>query len=221
MDDPVAVRHQELRRDGDRRRIRDDPIGGLLQSQQDVDRDRARDQRIGVVRSGSVGVAREKPRLDVARDEKVAAKRSHEPQPRQRERNVELHLERGRSEHHAANRRCVVVDPGGRDDGADALRDDGDRIRCEAVMLADMGDERLHVAHRCSEARRVPARARRAAVTARIPREEIEVAEDRARRADDPCGPSARDRGGRARSRRVASRLSRASDDRTARRRRA
>jgi hypothetical protein len=44
-------------------------------------------------------------------------------------------------------------------------------------MLADVGDERLHVAHRCSEARRVPARARRAAVTARIPSEEIEVGE--------------------------------------------
>ena len=59
--------------------------------------------------------------------------------------------------------------------GADALRDDGDRLRREAVARSDVVDERLHVAHRRAEARRMAALAGRAAVAARIPGEEIEV----------------------------------------------
>ena len=94
--------------------------------------------------------------------------------PRQRERHVELDLERRRREDHAAHARRVVVHPRRDDDGAHALRDDGDGLRREAVPRADVVDERLHVAHRRAEARRVTARAGRAAVPARIPGEEIE-----------------------------------------------
>ncbi len=175
LDHPVGPGDEELGRQRDRRGIGDDPFGRFVEPEQNVDRNGPSQQRIGIVGRDARRIVGEQFRLDVARDEKIAAQRPHEPQARQRERHIELHLERRRCQDEAANARRVIVRPGRDDDGAHALRDDGDRLRGEAVARSDMVDERLYVAHRRAETRRMTARAGRAAVPARIPREEIEI----------------------------------------------
>jgi hypothetical protein len=94
VDDPVGAGDQELRRNRDRGGVRDDAIGGLLQTEEDVDRDPLRQQRIGVVARDAARIARQEARLHIARDECVSAKFAQELEPRQRERHVELHAER-------------------------------------------------------------------------------------------------------------------------------
>ncbi len=172
---PVRARDQELGRQRDRRGVGDDPRGRVVEAEQDVDGNGARQQRIGVVGRDALRIVRQELRLDVARDEEIAAERPHQAQARQRERHVELHLERRRGEDEAADARGVVVSPRRDDDRADTLRDDGDRLGREAVARSDVVDERLHIAHRRAETRRMAARPRRTAVPARIPGEEIEI----------------------------------------------
>ena len=177
MHDPVAARDQELRGDGDGARIGDDALGGLVEAEQDIDRDRPRDQRVGIVGGDARRIVGEEFRLHVGIDEEVAAQLLHQLQPAPRERHVELHLEGGRGEHHGAQLRRVIVRPGRHQHRADALRHDRHVLDFDAVGDRDMVDEALHVAHRRADARREAALSRRAAVAARVPREDHEVAE--------------------------------------------
>ncbi len=118
----------------------------VVQAEQHAHGDRARDQRIAVVARHAHGIARQELRLHVARDEEIAAQLVHEREPVPRERHVQLDLERGRGEHHAADARRVVVHPRGGEHGADALRDDGEILHREAVRVADVIGEGLQVA---------------------------------------------------------------------------
>jgi hypothetical protein len=171
---PVGPRDEELGRHRDRLRVGHHAVGRFLQAEQDVDRNRSRQKRVGIVTRDARRIVRQELRLDVARDEEVADELAHQAQPRQRERDVELHPERRRGEDHAADRRRVVMDPGGDEHGANALRHDADVLRREAVLCGDVVDEGLHVAHGGTEARRVAPRAGRTAVAARVPGKEIE-----------------------------------------------
>ena len=175
MHDPVRAGNQQLRRHGDRRRVRDDPLRGVVQVEQHVDRDRPRDQRIGHVARDALGVVREEFRLHVAVHVEQPAQLVHQPQAGPRERHVELDVERRRRDRQAADRRRVIVRPGRREHRADALADDGDILDRDAMCVADMLDEGLQVAHRRGRARAVAARAGRAAVAARVPGEEREL----------------------------------------------
>jgi len=175
LHDPVGARDQQLCRHGDGLRVGDDTVRGFLQPEQDVDGNRPRQQRIGFVACDARRIVRQEFGLDVARHEKIARESAHQTQSREREWNVELHAKRRRGEHHPANARRVIVDPRRDEYSAHALRDDADVLGRDAVFRADVVDERLHVAHRRTETRRIAACAGRAPVAARVPCKESEV----------------------------------------------
>jgi hypothetical protein len=197
MDDEVRARDQQLRRNGDGARVRDDAVRRVVEREEDVDRDGPRDQRIGVEGLDPLGIVREEPRFDVRVDEEVAAQLVHDPQPAARKRDVELDLEGRRGEHQAANGRRVVVRPRRGQDGADALRDHRDVALGDPVRGLDVLDERVDIAHR--RARLGLPRAPAIALAAGVPREARSPA-DRAVR-EVPCGRNARGRGATARPR--------------------
>ena len=151
MNHPVGARHQELGWNDDRVRVGDDALGGIVESEQNVDRDGSRNQRIGIVTGDSRRIVCEEAGLDVTVDEEGAAQPVEQGQTGARERDVELDLESRRREHHAANVRCVVVRPGRDQHRAHALCDHADILDGDAMVVDDMVDERLHVAHRARE----------------------------------------------------------------------
>ena len=95
MDNPISAGDEKLRRHDNRVGIRDDPLGGFVEREQDVHRYRPRDQRIGVVACDPRRVVGQELRLDVAVDEEMAADLSHQRKSGAREGDVELHLEGG------------------------------------------------------------------------------------------------------------------------------
>lgn len=174
MDDEVGAGNQQLGRHLDSLGIGHHPFGGFVQAQQHVHRDRLGDQRVAVIGGHARRVVAEEARLDVAVDEKVAAKTPHQRQARAGERHVELDLERRRRQHQGADARRVIVDPGGGNHRADALGHHGHVFFVDAVAGPQVIAEGLHVAHAGGEARAVATGAGRLAVAAGIPGEEIE-----------------------------------------------
>ena len=201
MDHPVGARDQQLRRHGDRPRVGHDALGSLVQLQQDVRGDRPGDQRVGIVGADALRIVRQELRLDVAIDEKLPLNRVAKPEQEAGEGHVQLDLEGRRGEHHAPDVGRVIVRPGRDQHRSDALPDDGDVPRPDAVSRRDVLDEALHVAHRGAEARAV-ARARPASGRGRgRPRRRRRIRAGPARRPDAPCGRHARGRDGTARPR--------------------
>jgi hypothetical protein len=175
LHDPVRAGNEKLCGHHDRRGVRHDALRNVVEAEQHANRNRARDERIGIVACDPVRIAGQELRLHVARDEEVAAQLVHQRKSLACERDVQLDLERRRGEHHAAQSRRVIVDPRRDQHGAHALRDDAEIFGSETVRGSNVVDERLHVAHRRRDAWRIAAGAGRAAVTARVPGEEIEI----------------------------------------------
>jgi hypothetical protein len=175
MDHPVGAGDEQLGGQGDRLGVGHDPLGGFVQAEQDVHRDGPGDQRVLVVADLAGRVVGQEPGLDVAVHEEVAAQLFQQGQARAREGHVELDLEGRRGEHQAAYPRRVVMGPGGHQYRADALGQHGHVGVGDAVVVADVIDEGLHVAHRGAEARRMPAGAGRVAMAAGVPGEDVEI----------------------------------------------
>ena len=173
--DPIGAGDQELRRHGDGARVGDHARGRLVEAEQDVDRDRAGDQRIGAIGGDALGIVGEELRLDVGIDEKVPTQPVLQREAGARERNVQLHLEGGRRQHHATNFRGVVVHPDRDQHRAHALRDHRHALDRNCVALRNVPHEGVDVAHRRAEAWAEAALAGRAAMTARVPGEHGEV----------------------------------------------
>ena len=142
---PVVAGDKELQRRGDGLGIGNDAVGGVVEAEQDAHRDGANDQRVTVEIVLPCFVMGEVVRLDVAVDKEVAAQFVEQAQAATRERNIKLDLERGRSEHGAAHRRSVVVQPGGDLHRADALRDDGDVFQPDTVFALNVLHEVLNI----------------------------------------------------------------------------
>ena len=115
--------------------------------------------------------------FEVAVHEEVAAQFLQQAQHGAGKRQVEFDAEGGRGEYGAANRRRVVVQPGGDQHRAEALRDDCGVFRCDAVVVRDVRHEILDVGDAGGDARRIAARAGAVAMTARVPSEKGEVVE--------------------------------------------
>ncbi|EHM49758.1 hypothetical protein HMPREF9080_02949 [Cardiobacterium valvarum F0432] len=174
---PVVAGDKELQRRGDGLGIGDDAISGVVEAEQDAHRDGADDQRVAVEIVLPRLVVGEVMRLDVAVDEEVAAQLVEQAQAAARERNIKLDLERGRSEHGAAHRRGIVVQPGGDLHRADTLRDDGDIFQPDAVFALNVLHEILNIGDGAGDAGRIPTRAGAVTVPACVPGEISEVVE--------------------------------------------
>ena len=174
---PVVAGDKELQRRGDGLGISDDAVGGVVEAEQDTHRDGANDQRVAVEIVLPRLVVGEIVRLDVAVDEEVAAQFVEQAQAATRERNIKLDLERRRSEHGAAHRRSVVVQPCGDLHRTNALRDDSDVFQPDAVFALNVLHEVLNIGDGAGDARRIPTRARAVAVPARVPGEIGKVVE--------------------------------------------
>lgn len=159
LDHKVGARHQQLRRHLNRLGVGHHAVGRLVQAQQHGHRDRPADQRVGQVRHHPLGVVGQQPRLDVAVDEEVAAQGLEQLQPGAGKGHVQLDLERRRSQHQAAHLGRVVMGPGGDQHRADALRQHHHVGLGDAMLVLQVLDEGLHVAHAGGKARAVAARA--------------------------------------------------------------
>src|SRR5262245_1887137 len=169
MHDEVSSRDQQLGRDGDRPCIGNDPLGCVVQLQQDIDRNWTRNQWIGLVGRDALGIVRDELWFDVGIDEKMSSYGVHELEPNARKGHIEFHFECWRCEHQAANSRRIVVRPDCGEHRPDALRHHRHALYRDAVLGGDMVGEGLHVAHGSAEARTKTTRTRREPVPARIP----------------------------------------------------
>ncbi len=175
MHHKVGTGDQQLRRHLDRLGIGDHTVGGFVQAQQHVHRNRLGDQRIAVIGRHPFRVMTEELGLDVAVDEEIAAKFAHQRQARAGERHIQLYLERRRCQHQRANARRIIVDPGGRNYRADALRHHGDVLLVDLMRRADVVAEGLHVPRAGGETRTVTAFSGRLAMAAGVPGKEVET----------------------------------------------
>jgi len=175
MHHEIRTRNQELCRDRDRACISDHAICRLIERQQDVDGDRSRDERVGIKGLDALGIVSKEMRLDVRVDEEVSAQLLHDLQSAAGEGHIEFDPKGRRGEHHASNVRRVIVCPCRDEHRAKALGDYRDVLLPNAVGGLDVIDKRLDVAHRRANARAKSAFAWRAALSARIPREDGEV----------------------------------------------
>ncbi len=175
MHDMVGAGDQELSRHRDGLGVGHDAFGGLVEAEQHIDGDRPCDQRIRFEAGDPLPVVGEEAALHIGIDEEVAAQPAHEGEALPGEGNVKLHLEGRRCQDQRADRRRIVMNPGGGEHGPDALRHDGNLVDGDLVFAADMVDEALNVAHRMGDAGTVAACARRAAVAPRVEGEEGET----------------------------------------------
>ncbi len=171
----IRAGDQQLGRHGDRLCIVHHAIGGRVQTEQYAHRNRAGDQRIGAIAFHARRIMRQPLRLDVAVDEEVTAQRMQQRQPGACERHIQLHLERRRCQHQRAQRRGVIVYPGGSHHRAHTLRNHHDVLHGDAVGGAKMRDEAVQIAHQRLEARRIATHAGRATVAACIPGKELRI----------------------------------------------
>ena len=172
---PVAARDQHLSRHVDGRSVGDHTIGSVVQAQQHVGRDRAGDQRVGVITCDAAGIVRQKLGLDIAVDEEVAAQRAHQLDAGPSKGNVELDLERRRSQRHAADGRRVVVHPGRNQHRPDALRHHMRIGRQDAMLRVQVRHESLDVANGGAKAGAEPPHPGRTAVASGVPGEKIKA----------------------------------------------
>ena len=98
--------------------------GGVVKAEQDAHRDGADDKRVAFEVFLPRFVVSEVACFEVAVHEEVAAQFLQQAQHGTGKRQVEFDAEGGRGEYGAANRRRVVVQPGGDQHRAEALRDD-------------------------------------------------------------------------------------------------
>jgi hypothetical protein len=177
LDDPVLFGDQQLQRQTDGLCVSDDPVGGVVEAEQDARRDRPGDQRILVIRADTFRIVRQKLGLDVRSDEEIAEQALDQCQSRPCQRDIESYLEGGCGQHQATDRRCVVVHPGRSQDGADALADDGDAAGGDGMGAAEVADKEIEIPDQRGKARTVATCSRRLTVTTCIPGEHRKVVE--------------------------------------------
>ena len=113
MHHPVGAGNQQLGRHGDGARIRHHARRRFIQRQQNVHGDRTGDQRVVPIGRDACRIMRQELRLYVGVDVEKPAHLVLQGQPGAGEGHIQLHLERRRSQHHAADRRRVIMCPGG------------------------------------------------------------------------------------------------------------
>ena len=172
---PVVARHQQQRRRLDRAGILDQASRGVVQIEQNVDRDLWRDQFVGRILAGLLHVVREHLRLHITVDERLRLEYAQHAQAGNCQRHIELHSQCRRRDRQGANRRRIIVDPGGRQDGADALRHHSHVLERDVELIGQVANEFLGVADHPPKTLRIAAVARRPAVSAGVPREEPKV----------------------------------------------
>ena len=175
LHDFVVAGDEEQERGGDGLRVGNDARGGVVKAEQDAHRDGADDKRVACEVFLPRFVVSEVACFEVAVHEEVAAQFLQQAQHGAGKRQVEFDAEGGRGEYGAANRRRVVVQPGGDQHRTETLRDDCGVLRCDAVVVRDVRHEILDVGDAGGDTRRIAARAGAVAVTARVPSEKGEV----------------------------------------------
>ena len=177
LDDPVLFGDQQLQRQTDGLCVSNDPVGGVVEAEQNARRDRPGDQRILVIRTDTFRIVRQKLGLDVRSDEEIAEQALDQCQSRPCQGDIEFYLEGGCGQHQATDRRCVVVCPGRSQDGADALANDRHAAGGDGMGAAEVADKEIEVPDQRGKARTIATRSRRLAVTSCIPGEHRKVVE--------------------------------------------
>ena len=95
MDDPVLFGDQQLQWQTDGLCVSDDPVGGVVEAEQDACRDRPGDQGILVIRADTFRIVRQKLGLDVRSDEEIAEQALDQCQSRPCQGDIEFYLEGG------------------------------------------------------------------------------------------------------------------------------
>ena len=173
--DPVGAGCEQQRGHRDGAGVGQQTRRRVVQIEQDVDRYLPEDELVGLVALGLLGVVGEHARLDVALDVSGAENLLPQTQRGNGQGHIELHAKGRRGQDQGADGRRVIVHPGGRNHGADAMGQDNHVFRSDPVLGGDMAHEGVHVLDDAGEIGRGAALAGRAAVTALVPGEDRHV----------------------------------------------
>ena len=175
--DPILFRAEHQRRRMYRPGVSEQAFRRVMKIEQNIDRDLPKDQRVRFVNGRLLVIVRQHFRFDVTLHVTAAKQGLFQPQRRNSEGNVELHVKSRRRQNHGANRRRIIMHPRRHANGGKTVREQDHVLQGDAVRLGNMSRKRVYIFDHSREIFRRAAFSRREAVAARIPCKYGHVAE--------------------------------------------